>query len=83
MAGSRAHMEDRYILLPFFKPELPDNGTASKLPPDLPHAAPGFNTGYNACYCGIFDGHIAAEAADTAAERMHRVLAAELAQPPL
>ena len=71
-------MEDRYALLPFFKPELPENSVDSDLPLELLDAAASRT---NACYFGIFDGHSAAQAADSAAARMHKVLAAELGQP--
>ena len=78
MAGKRDHMEDRYALAPFFLPmiskELKDRGL-QELPAELRDV---IELRANACYCGVFDGHSAAQAADTAAERMHKVLAAEI-----
>ena len=71
-------MEDRYALAPYFLPELPEGSTASDpldMPPQLRDVA---ESRANACYCGVFDGHSATQAADTAAERMHQVLAAEI-----
>ena len=75
-------MEDRYSLQPYFAPELPheegedapaaaETGVPASLRAVLEGQA-------NCAYCGVFDGHSAAAAADIAALRMHKVLAQQL-----
>ena len=78
-------MEDRYSLQPFFQPEPPqtageadsaaDGPAAEGIPPPLRAVMEGR---VNCAYCGVFDGHSAAAAADVASLRMHRVLAQQL-----
>ena len=75
-------MEDRYSLQPYFAPEQPEGSDA-----DTPTAAASgvpaplravLDAQTNCSYCGVFDGHSAAAAADVAALRMHKVLAQQL-----
>ena len=78
-------MEDRYSLQPYFAPELPETSgedtdctggaAASGVPAPLRAVLDGR---VNCAYCGVFDGHSAAVAADIAALRMHTVLAQQL-----
>ncbi len=73
-------MEDRYTLQPYFAPELPEDddtpaATATGVPAPLRAV---LDARANCSYCGVFDGHSAAVAADVAALRMHKVLAQQL-----
>ena len=78
-------MEDRYSIQPYFQPEPPQTSgdsepAAGALPAEgvpLPLRAV-LEGRANCAYCGVFDGHSAAAAADVASLRMHRVLAQEL-----
>ncbi len=78
-------MEDRYSLQPYFQPEPPqtpgDSESAAEVLPAerVPTPLRAVLEGRaNCAYCGVFDGHSAAAAADVASLRMHRVLAQEL-----
>ena len=76
-------MEDRYSLQPYFAPEQPegsDDDTLAVAESGVPAPLKAvLEARTNCSYCGVFDGHSAAAAADIAALRMHKVLAQQLA----
>ncbi len=75
--GDRDHFEDRYAIQSDFTPAPPRGGHTGAAPDE--HAPPPpAAAGVRFSYAGVFDGHTAADAAQTASSRLHVLLAGEI-----